>query len=96
MHGSGFEQLPAHMNLPLVVLCQCRSNGADALKKYEGDKDIIEAAMEAGDILQQLQQERVRATQPAHCGHQHRQLLCIVTMFMPSRWQVDGMLFNCQ
>jgi hypothetical protein len=34
------------------------SNGADALKQYEGDKEVIEAAMEAGDILQQLQQSR--------------------------------------
>lgn len=42
--------------LCLTPLC---SNGADALKKYEGDKDIVEAAMEAGDILQQLQHEGV-------------------------------------
>lgn len=35
------------------------SNGADALKKYEGDKEIIEAAMEAGDILQELQEAGV-------------------------------------
>lgn len=39
------------------VLLSC-SNGPEALKKYEGDKDIIEAAMEAGDIIQQMQQEQ--------------------------------------
>jgi len=74
MHGQGFDcqQLPAHISSsPRVVWCQCCSNGADALKKYEGDKDIIEAAMEAGDILQQLQQEGVRASQHAHYGRQH-------------------------
>jgi hypothetical protein len=38
-----------------AVLLVCCSNGADALKKYQGDKDIVEAAMEAGQILQQLQ-----------------------------------------
>lgn len=49
-------------NLALLcyaVLCcgvPC-SNGAGALKKYQGDKDIIEAAMETGQILQQLQQQ---------------------------------------
>lgn len=37
------------------------SNGADALKKYEGDKDMVEAAMEAGEILQQLHTEGVGA-----------------------------------
>jgi hypothetical protein len=40
-------------------VCCCCSNGADALKKYQGDKDIVEAAMEAGQILQQLQQQGV-------------------------------------
>lgn len=41
----------------LAALMDMATNGADALKKYEGDKDIVEAAMEAGDILQQLQHE---------------------------------------
>lgn len=46
--------------------CAC-SNGADALKKYQGDKDIVEAAMEAGQVLQQLQ-EKVSTT----CSGMHK------------------------
>eukprot|EP00775_Hariotina_reticulata_P005093 gene5093-5334_t len=32
--------------------------GPEALKQYEGDKDVLEAAMEAGTIIQQMQQEK--------------------------------------
>jgi hypothetical protein len=36
----------------------CCSNGPEALKKYSGDQEVVEAAMEAGDIIQQVQQEQ--------------------------------------
>jgi activator of HSP90 ATPase len=34
-----------------------RSNGPDAMKKYSGDKEVVEAAMEAGDIIAHMQQQ---------------------------------------
>jgi hypothetical protein len=41
-----------------VLRVWCCSNGPDALKKYSGDQEVVEAAMEAGDIIQQVQQEQ--------------------------------------
>lgn len=51
----------------LAALMDMASNGADALKKYEGDKDMVEAAMEAGEILQQLHTE---GSTTGGCGSQ--------------------------
>lgn len=61
---------------PLVTVLSCPtalpglplpcSNGPDALKNYSGDKDVVEAAMEAGDIIQQLQQEQQVSQQQGH------------------------------
>jgi hypothetical protein len=38
-----------------VFVCRL---GPEALKQYEGDKDVLEAAMEAGTIIQQMQLEK--------------------------------------
>eukprot|EP00878_Enallax_costatus_P024991 GHUV01026707.1.p1 GENE.GHUV01026707.1~~GHUV01026707.1.p1 ORF type:complete len:385 (+),score=94.03 GHUV01026707.1:234-1388(+) len=58
-----FQQSPSlgpRMSDPrvLAALMDMASHGPEALKKYESDKDIVEAAMEAGDIIQQMQQEQ--------------------------------------
>ncbi|KAF8069370.1 TIC40 [Scenedesmus sp. PABB004] len=58
-----FSQSPTlapRMNDPrvLAALMDLASNGPDALKKYSGDQEVVEAAMEAGDIITAMQQEQ--------------------------------------
>eukprot|EP00879_Flechtneria_rotunda_P018656 GHRR01019579.1.p1 GENE.GHRR01019579.1~~GHRR01019579.1.p1 ORF type:complete len:190 (+),score=81.41 GHRR01019579.1:52-570(+) len=49
------------MNDPRILqaLMEMASNGPEALKKYEGDKAVIEAAMEAGGMIEQMQREQI-------------------------------------
>jgi hypothetical protein len=73
--------LPKHIaplccaNLCCAAL-PCCSNGPEALKKHSGDQEVVEAAMEAGDIIQQVQQEQqVRAALGMLAGR----LVCTVS-----------------
>lgn len=57
---SASPSLSQRMNNPrvLAALMDMASNGPEALKKYSGDQEVVEAAMEAGDIIQKVQQEQ--------------------------------------
>jgi hypothetical protein len=51
--------------------CSCNSNGPEALKKYEGDKEVLDAYMESADILQQEQATHAAAAQQPQVGALH-------------------------